>query len=113
MVLLVTAGSALAIIGRLRRALLGLALLDIPLQWDIYFGYRDDVDQMAGLAGFGVSLTTLALAGLYALWAAQLLVEPENALASVSARSPRRWPSSRSSSRRSSSPGIVRWRDSS
>ena len=79
MVLLVTAGSALAIIGRLRRALLGLALLDIPLQWDIYFGYRDDVDQMAGLAGFGVSLTTLALAGLYALWAAQLLVEPENA----------------------------------
>jgi putative inorganic carbon (HCO3(-)) transporter len=79
MVLLVTAGFALVIIGRLRRVLLGIALLDIPLQWDIYFGYRDDVDQMAGLAGFGVSLTTLALAGLYGMWAAALLADPDNA----------------------------------
>ena len=78
-VLLVTAGSALAIIGRLKRVLLGLVLVDIPLQWDVYFGYRDDVDQMAGLAGFSLSLTTLALAGLYGMWTAALLVDPENA----------------------------------
>jgi O-antigen ligase len=70
---------AVAIAGDVRRVLLGLALLDIPLQWDRYFGYRDDIDALAALAGWGVSLTTFAVAGLYATWIAQLLVSPGTA----------------------------------
>ncbi|HWH94440.1 MAG TPA: O-antigen ligase family protein, partial [Baekduia sp.] len=66
-----------ALVGDLRRVLLAVVLLNIPFQWDVYFGYRDDIDRLAALAGWGVSATTLALAGLYALWIAQLLVRPE------------------------------------
>jgi O-antigen ligase len=70
---------AVALAGGLRRVLLGLALLDIPFQWDKYFGYRDDVAALAALGGWGVSAMTLALAGLYGMWIARLLVSPETA----------------------------------
>jgi hypothetical protein len=70
------AAFAVAIVGDLRRVLLGVALLNIPFQWDKYFGYRNDIDQLAALAGWGISITTLALVGLYGLWILQLLVNP-------------------------------------
>jgi hypothetical protein len=57
-----------AIVGDLRRILLAIVLLDIPFQWDKYLGYREELDQMAALGGWGVSLTTVALVGLYAIW---------------------------------------------
>jgi putative inorganic carbon (hco3(-)) transporter len=69
----------IAIVGDLRRILLALVLLDIPFQWDKYFGYREDLDQMAALGGWGVSLMTVALVGLYAIWIARALVSPETA----------------------------------
>jgi O-antigen ligase len=61
------------VIGNVRRPLLALALLDIPLQWDFNLGYREDAAALSAVGGFSISLTTLALAGLYALWAAELL----------------------------------------
>jgi O-antigen ligase len=77
--LLVLLVSAMAVAGRIRVFLLGLALLDIPLQWNRYYGYRSDVDSLAALAGWGISATTIALAGLYALWIAEILVQPRTA----------------------------------
>jgi O-antigen ligase len=76
-VLALLVGSAVALLGDLRRVLLGLALLDIPFQWYTYLGYREDVEAMAGFAGFSVSVTTVALVGLYVLWIGGLLVNPE------------------------------------
>ncbi len=73
------ASFAVALVGDLRRVLLGIILLNIPFQWDLYFGYREDVDRLAALAGWGVSAGTLALAGLYAMWIVRLLVWPERA----------------------------------
>jgi putative inorganic carbon (hco3(-)) transporter len=68
--------SVAVIVGDIRRLLLALVLLDIPLQWDVYFGYRTDIDRLFALAGFGLSMTTLALLGLYAMWFVRLLVNP-------------------------------------
>ncbi len=70
---------AVAIVGDLRRVLLGVVLLNIPFQWDLYFGYREDIDRLAALAGWGFSAGTLALAGLYAMWIVRLLISPETA----------------------------------
>jgi O-antigen ligase len=80
LVLLVVVPTAIVIVGDARRVLLGILLLDIPLQFNVFFGYRDDVDAMAALAGWSVSATSLALAGLYAMWIAELLVVPGSAL---------------------------------
>jgi O-antigen ligase len=57
-----------ALTGSLRKILLAIALLDIPLQIDSNFGYRDDAAALGALGGFNVSLTTLMLAGLYLGW---------------------------------------------
>jgi hypothetical protein len=56
-----------------RRLLLAAALLDIPLQLGVHLGYRADIAELGGLGGWDVSVTTLALGGLYALWLLQLL----------------------------------------
>jgi putative inorganic carbon (HCO3(-)) transporter len=60
-------------IGNARRLLLGAALLDIPLQLDVHPGYRVDLAELGGLGGFDLSVTTLALGGLYGLWTIELL----------------------------------------
>jgi O-antigen ligase len=46
-----------------------IVLLDIPLQIDSNLGYLAGADEFGGIAGFNVSLTTLALAVLYFRWA--------------------------------------------
>jgi putative inorganic carbon (HCO3(-)) transporter len=79
LLLLVVVPTAIAVVGDARRVLLGILLLDIPLQFNVFFGYRDDVDAMAALAGWSISATSLALAGLYAMWIAELLVVPGRA----------------------------------
>lgn len=56
-----------------RRVLLALVLFDLPFQWDVNFAYRTDIGHRAGLGGFNVSLTTIALAGLCLVWAGQRL----------------------------------------
>ncbi|MBV9171063.1 MAG: O-antigen ligase family protein [Chloroflexi bacterium] len=59
--------------GNLRRVLLAAVLLDTPLLLGTHLGYRPDLADFGGLVGWDISVTTLALAGLYALWAMNLL----------------------------------------
>jgi putative inorganic carbon (hco3(-)) transporter len=68
------------VMGNVRRPLLALALLDIPLQWDFNLGYREDAAALSAVGGFSISLTMLALAGLYALWVAELLTRRASTL---------------------------------
>jgi putative inorganic carbon (HCO3(-)) transporter len=51
-----------------RRFLLAIVLLDIPFQIDQNFAYLYDAAELGALGGFNISLTTIALAGLYAAW---------------------------------------------
>ncbi len=66
----------LMVIGELRRPLLALAILDIPLQWDRNLDYNASAASFSAIGGFSISLTTLALIGLYALWLADGLSKP-------------------------------------
>ena len=58
----------------LQRFLVALIVLDIPLQLDTHFGYRDDVAELGSLGGFGVSVTTVALVALYAAWIFEIVL---------------------------------------
>jgi putative inorganic carbon (hco3(-)) transporter len=64
----------IALGGPAQRILLAIVLLDIPLQIDQNFAWRDDAAQLGAAGGFNVSLTTIALAGLYAAWLIDRLV---------------------------------------
>jgi O-antigen ligase len=57
--------------GDLRHVLLAAIVFDVLLQWDINLGYQDYAASLGAEAGLNVSLTTFALAGLYALWAGE------------------------------------------
>lgn len=61
------------IFGDVRKLLLAIIILDIPLQVDAHLAFRPEISKLGSLGGFGVSLTTLSLALLYALWMAELL----------------------------------------
>lgn len=56
------------ILGDLERLFLGAVLLDIPLQLDVNLGYRPEAAALGAVGGLNVSITTVALIGLYALW---------------------------------------------
>ena len=58
----------IALTGPARKILLAIVLLDIPLQIDSNFDYRDAAAELGALGGFNVSLTTLTLFGLYLGW---------------------------------------------
>lgn len=64
----------IALGGSVRKIFLAVALLDIPLQIDQNFAYRDAAAELGAAAGFNVSLTTFALAGLYGAWLIDRLV---------------------------------------
>lgn len=79
MLLVVGAAMALCgllILGELRRPLLALLILDSSLQIDTHLGYQARFVGTGTLNGYVVSLTTFALALLYALWLAEYLVKP-------------------------------------
>ncbi|HEX6386485.1 MAG TPA: O-antigen ligase family protein, partial [Anaerolineae bacterium] len=61
------------IAGSARRLLLAIIILDIPLGLDINFAYRPDAAELDAIGGFSLSLTTICLIVLYALWLAELL----------------------------------------
>jgi putative inorganic carbon (HCO3(-)) transporter len=58
----------IAVAGGGRTILLAVLLLDIPLHVEKNFYYLDDAAEFGAISGFAISLTTLALAGLYAAW---------------------------------------------
>jgi O-antigen ligase len=62
------------IVGNLRLLLLAVVMLDIPFQWDVNLRYSTSAEGLGALGGINVSVTTFAIAGLYALWSSQLLV---------------------------------------
>jgi putative inorganic carbon (hco3(-)) transporter len=61
------------VLGEVRRVLLALVILDIPFQWDVNLWYQFDAAELGALGGLNISLTTLALGALYALWTAEWL----------------------------------------
>ena len=56
----------------LRRILLAVVLLELPVQVDVYLNYRDEIAAYNGIGGFNVSLTTALMCALYVLWALDL-----------------------------------------
>lgn len=64
----------IALGGSVQRILLAVALVDIPLQIDQNFGWREDAAELGAAGGFNVSLTTFALMGLYGAWLINRLV---------------------------------------
>jgi putative inorganic carbon (HCO3(-)) transporter len=79
MVLVVIVPFGIALLGDLRRVMLGIALLDIPFQWDKLLGYRGDVPLSPDPNGWVVSATTIALVVLYTTWTAELLASRDSA----------------------------------
>jgi putative inorganic carbon (hco3(-)) transporter len=66
-------GAALApfvvmVVGHPRRLLLAVVMLDLPFALDVNFFYRPDAAALNALGGVNVSLSLLALCGLYVLW---------------------------------------------
>ena len=55
------------LVGDVRRLLLVVVALDVPLAFDVNLDYRDDAAALGALGGFGVSLTTIAVLALWAL----------------------------------------------
>ena len=52
----------------LERTVLCAGIIDIVLQFDKYFGLREDDAMLGSLAGMNVSVTTVALFTLYGMW---------------------------------------------
>jgi O-antigen ligase len=59
--------------GGVQRLLLAIVIIDIPLQMDVYLGYREDIAALGTVGGLNLSVTTLCLAILYAVWLAEQL----------------------------------------
>lgn len=62
------------IVRDVRRLLLAIVILDIPLQLDINLFYRLDASELGSLGGLTVSLTTISLLVLYGLWLSETLL---------------------------------------
>lgn len=58
-----------------RQVLLGLLILEIPLQIDTYLFHDLDDAKFGAISGFNVSLTTICLILLYVQWLPRLVVE--------------------------------------
>ena len=61
----------------LRKMLLVVIIFDIVIQIDKYFNWEDEFGYLGTLAGFNVSLTTLAILMLYSYWIIELLIEED------------------------------------
>jgi putative inorganic carbon (hco3(-)) transporter len=64
----------IALAGSTRKILLAILLLDIPLQVDENFKHLEDAAEFGAIGGFNISVTTVALAGLYAAWLVDRMV---------------------------------------
>ena len=59
-------------VATLRRVLVTVVLLEIPIQVDIYLNHDEAIAQSGALSGFNISVTTLCLVVLYLLWAGEI-----------------------------------------
>ena len=60
---------ACVIAGNPRRFMLALVLLDIPLEWGKNLSWNDSLANIGAIPGVDISLTTIGLVALYAMWA--------------------------------------------
>jgi O-antigen ligase len=74
LVLVVLAPILALAVRRPERILLAFLIVDVPLSWDFNLDYRKALAKLGSIGGLDVSLTTLALVGLYSIWLAQSLV---------------------------------------
>lgn len=65
-----------ALLGGVRRVLMAGVVVDATLQLDTHLFYRASAAEFGALGGLNVSVTTLCLLGLYALWTADALARP-------------------------------------
>ena len=68
---------AVAIVGDARRLFLGLILLDMPLQQDVNLLFNLDAAKFGALGGLNISITTVSLVVLYAMWLSELLAKAQ------------------------------------
>jgi putative inorganic carbon (HCO3(-)) transporter len=64
--------------GYVQKFLLAVVVLDIPLQIGTHFYYREDDAALGALGGLGISVTTIALSGLYLSWCIRALAQRGN-----------------------------------
>jgi putative inorganic carbon (HCO3(-)) transporter len=64
------------VVGGIRRLLLLIVVFDIALQWGINLHWDAAAASQGALGGLEISVTTLALTGLYALWFVDWLIRP-------------------------------------
>ncbi len=62
-----------------RKLLLAIILLDIPFQLDMHLGIRQGVTDSGGLGGWCISVTTIALLGLYIIWIVETITKNNKA----------------------------------
>lgn len=55
-------------LGIVEKLLLAAGIFEVPLQFDKYFGFQETHANLGAVAGINVSVTTLSLIGLYAIW---------------------------------------------
>ena len=60
------------------RAALGLGIFEIPIQLDKYFMFHQHDAELGAVGGFNVSITSICLAYLYAVWFAGCAVHRQN-----------------------------------
>jgi putative inorganic carbon (HCO3(-)) transporter len=58
----------LSTVRAIKLVLLAIVILEMPIQLDVYLGHDPLEAARASLSGYNFSLTTIALAGLYAIW---------------------------------------------
>lgn len=78
-ILLLLFTAAALMVGQLQKLLLVVLILEIPIQVDKSYLYNEKAASFSALGGFNISLTTVCLVILYALWLAELLAKPQSA----------------------------------
>jgi O-antigen ligase len=65
-----------------QKILLAIIILDIPLQIGTHFYYQEDDAALGALGGLGISVTTIALTGLYLSWCIRALARRDREMRS-------------------------------
>lgn len=71
------------IVGNVQRLMLAIIAIEIPIQLDKYFFFQEPMANLGSIGGLNISVTTICLCVLYALWFAELMarfVKPERHL---------------------------------
>lgn len=68
---------AVIIVQNVRRMLLAIVIIDIPLQLDANLMFNEEAGAMGAVGGLIVSITTMALVGLFTMWLFDLLLKKQ------------------------------------